>query len=178
MARGTGSRSAGGGLNVPTDSVFLLTNSRHREFFQAFDILRIVKRPLCPKATRSPLTYRARAGAPRTIANARRSGAGACPGMVSRSPGGAHHRLLYQQRRSRHTPRPPKGEGGRGEGADHRPPSRPKGRAHRRPGAGGPAPGERAPGESPARAQEARPAGRRQGGASRTTRTKQQKQFC
>ena len=100
--------------------------------------------PLCPKVPRSPLTYRARAWAPRTIANARRSGAGACPGMVSRSPGGAHHRLLYQQRRSRHTPRPRRGRGAGGEGGAptiaHK---RPKGEGAPQGGAGRGRAGER-----------------------------------
>lgn len=134
--------------------------------------------PLCPKVPRSPLTYRARAGAPRTIANARRSGAGACPGMVSRSPGGAHHRLLYQQRRSRHTPRPRRGRGAGGRGAHRRSPtSGPRGRAHRRAARGGAAPANEASrrttgggpsGGSPTR--RAAPIG--------APRTQQKPQFC
>ena len=90
---------------------------------------------MCPKVPGSLLTYRARAGAPRSIANARRRGA---PGVLVPVSVQAVALItaLYLL-----APPPPQGGGGRGEGAARAPPpSGPKGRARRRAARGGAAP--------------------------------------
>lgn len=95
---------------------------------------------LCPKVTGSPLTYRARAGAPRTLANARRWVAG---GVLAWLPVRvwAVIIVLYPPAAKPPHPPPPQGEGGRGEGAHRQPPpSGPRGRARRRAARGGAAP--------------------------------------
>lgn len=89
--------------------------------------------------------------------------------------------VCYLLRRSRHTPRPRRGRGAGGEGAHRQPPpSGPRGRGGE--GRGGRGPPRRTQAR-PARqgragAKPPRPAGPRQGGASRTARTKQNSQFC
>lgn len=113
-------------------------------------------------------------------ANARRWDAGGVLVWLSASDGGCMHRVLPPAAKPPHPP-PPQGEGGRGEGANRQPPpSGPRGRGGE--GRGGRGPPRRTEAR-PARqgragAKPPRPAGPRQGGASRTARTKQNSQFC
>lgn len=78
------------------------------------------------------------------------------------------------QRRSRHTPRPRRGRGAGGRGAEQRaPPSRAPAHPHRRPGAGGPPPAnEGGPRTTAAHPSEGR-AGRRTGAQPGAPRTQQ-----
>lgn len=135
-------------------------------------------RPLCPKVPRSPLTYRARAGAPRIIANARRWGAGRVLALASAPWAWSIIVLYFPAAKPPHPPAPAGGGGAGGRGAaDNRPQAaqgggRPAGRRgagprrRTRPG------GARQP---PGRAKEARPAGPRRPGP-RPNPTK--REFC
>lgn len=113
---------------------------------------------LRPKGSRSLPTYRGRAGAPPTIANARRWGAGRVLALAS-VPGARSIAVLYSPAAKPPHPPPPQGEGGRGEGgAPTTATKRPKGEGRRRPGRGGARPGERRPGPPDrARAERSRP---------------------
>lgn len=105
-------------------------------FLSSFDFFWDCQAPLRPKGFRSPLTYRARAGAPRTLANARRWVAG---GVLVWLPvrAGAVIIVLYPPAAKPPHPTPPQGEGGRGEGgAPTTAPKRPKGEGAPQGGAG------------------------------------------
>jgi hypothetical protein len=114
-------------------------------FSSSFDFFWDCQAPLRPKGFRSPLTYRARAGAPRTLANARRWGAGRVLVLVP-IPWARPIIGLYPPAAKPPTPPPPQGEGAGGRGPPTTAPKRPKGEGAPKGGAGRGRAAERGPG--------------------------------